>query len=256
MPSKVLVIILQGETRAGDPHIDDLKKVFSDVSFDTRVYNPKIPDEIKATNDPGMIDNYRMYSALSFAKVGPSIKDKKMEYWKEAPVLIIRDSSVCNLTSPTEMAARVQKMINSGNADHMILLCTWNDECDKYVNTPVTGLKWTSHPTTTQAILYRPEWRDATIGILKKSTVPLTEEFAKLIGKGTLRATAVTPNLIDYDLSLATKDEDYAKANRCKIPEQLAPLEKKRDYMWAYWMFAFLVIAVLILLYFLPRAQS
>lgn len=256
MPSKVLVIILQGETRDGDSNVEDLKKVFSDISFDTRVYNPKIPEAVKATDNDWIVDNYRMLSALSYARSGPVVEGKRMEYWKESPVLVVRDSSVCNLTSPTEMGARVQKMVHSGNSDHMILLCTWNDECDKYVNSKVTGLKWTSHPTTTQAILYRPEWRDATIDLLKKSTIPLTDEFAKLISRGTLRATAVTPNLIDYDLSLATKDEDYAKANRCKLPERLPPIKKKRDYIWAYLLFALLVVAVLIILFFVPRSKS
>jgi hypothetical protein len=77
------------------------------------------------------------------------------------------------------------------------------------------------------------------------SVVPLGDFLNLHIAEAKLKATVFVPNIIDYDIELATSNEDYLKANECQplsaLSEQTTP--SNATYIWLV-----IIIIVMILL--------
>ena len=85
-----------------------------------------------------------------------------------------------------------------------------------------SSLKWSLQPTATQAIMYTPKSRDYVRESLISAMVPLSDLLNSNIGQGKLLATVFVPNIIDFDIDLATSNEDYNKLNECAPVENTA----------------------------------
>lgn len=241
----VLVIILKGETKACDHNIANLKWVFSDPYFTVQVCAveppPTIPSNTPLTEHE-YIENYSMRKALTFAAEGPYIVNSSgvsepQFAWTHIPCIIVKDSSVSNITpsgvtnqehtDPNDdaiggMKNRIQVSLARAAQADLYFLCKWLDACNKYTDVAGVGsidhgstLKWTVQPTATQAIMYKPSSRDYVREALVSATVSMSALLNSLIGKGTLLATAFVPNIIDFDIELATNNNDYLKLNEC-----------------------------------------
>lgn len=270
----VLVIILQCETKSCDANISNLKWAFSDPYFTVQVCAVDPPTSIpqlKTLTQSQYIDNYNMRKALTYAAEGPYFSNEEgviesQAWWNNMPVIVIKDSSITNLTpfgwkansnlSPEEaviggMKHRIKTAIDRAHQADLFFLCKWNDACDKYIDVDGSNqvnhgssLKWSTQPTATQAIMYSPAGRDYVRNSLSKTTAPLSDLLNSHIARGEILATVFVPNIIDYDVDLATSNEDYAKLNECAPPQ--AVTEGTTNSAALVWLILIIIIVILV----------
>lgn len=285
----VLVLILQCETKICDQNILNLKWIFSDHYFTVQVCAidpPEIPANTRLTRDQ-YIENYNMKKALVYASNGPYITNTNMEiepqyWWTKLPCIIIKDSSVSNITPGGEISLsssnnpmttngdgvnvldiksnisdaqivggiknRIKTALQKASDADLYFLCKWQDMCDKHKN--VEGidsidhgstLKWSVHPSATQAIMYTPTSRDYFTNLLSNTNMSYSSLLNHEIENGNILATVFMPNIIDFDSSLATSNQDYLKLNEC-APVQTTTSSSFTPLIW------FIVLVVIILL--------
>jgi hypothetical protein len=251
--NSVLVIILKCDKKLKESNINNLKWVFSDPYFITQVKffepNPNI----------AYTENYCMYQALTYAAEGPYIINAdgsitKEGLWKNLPVIIVKDTSVSNIT-PSGIANnnnskdkiiggmknRIQIALEKAQSADLYYLARWNDNCTK--NTLVAGtesidkgssLKWTIQPTATQAIMYTPKSRDIVSNALctMASNISLSDYLNSAIYDRKFIATAFVPSIISFDTNLATSQTDYNKLNECFPISTDTPTTSNSNLIW------------------------
>lgn len=271
----VLVIILQCETKSSDANIINLKWAFSDPYFTVQVCSVDLPLEIpsiKTLTTSQYIENYIMRKALIYASEGPYIPSSNnimdpQSWWNKTPVIIIKDSSISNIAPLSNtvkkhpenildeitggMKRRMKTALEKASQADLFFLCKWQDACDKYTDVEDgnsidhgSNLKWSTRPTATQAIMYTTKARDIIHEILNTSVIPLSDILNLHIAKGTLSATVFVPNIIDFDIELATSNTDYNKLNEC-APVQSSS-ETSTTNGTAVWFCLVIIIMVLV----------
>ena len=246
---KVLVLIIKGETKSCDQNIANLKSVFADPYFVVEV----VPDvEVGALpahatlSREEMIEKIRMERALTLAAEGPyrlsPQRVREATYvWASYPVLLIKDSSVTNLSpGGVEARTKLQTSLALAESADLFFLCKWLDACDKYTDVPGmeskgSSLKWSIQPTATQAVLYRPRARDfVRDGLLSAPSLSLSQFLNKNILEEQLSATVFVPNLIDFDIDLAVSNDDFRKLNECsKLATPASSTISQNALIWA-----------------------
>lgn len=214
----ILVVIIKKTTRNCDNNIANLKRLFSDKIFNIQVCEiDRVIDNSESPDiDKCNLENYDMLKALMFAKEGPYIFDAAENkiltgcWWTNLPCIIIKDSSV-SLMSCHEIKERILYGLSKAK---LLFLTHWTDLCEKYESIN-EYLKWSVHPTATQAILYTPEMRDLVLEELPKSGKNLSAYLNACLASYKLKGAVYVPNLIDFDINLATDNADFAKANAC-----------------------------------------
>lgn len=272
--ASVLVIILQCETKSCDANIANLKWAFSDPYFTVQVCAVDPPPPVAATKtltQAQYIENYNMRKALTYAAEGPYIANsdgvvEPQNWWNTIPVIVIKDSSITNLTPfglknngdiDVEeaiiggMKRRIRIALERAQQADLFFLCKWNDACDKYVDVDGasnvnhgSSLKWSTQPTATQAIMYKTDGRDFIRETLSKSTVPLSDVLNSHIARGDILATVFVPNIIDFDIDLATSNGDYAKLNECAPPQSTT--EGTTNAAAFVWLILIIIAVVLV----------
>ena len=252
--NSVLVIILKCDKKLKETNINNLKWVFSDPYFITQVksFEPSPNPNIAYT------ENYCMYQALTYAAEGPYIINAdgsitKQGLWNNLPVIIVKDTSVSNITpsgitnSSTDkiiggMKNRIQIALQKAQSADLYYLARWNDNCTK--NTLVAGtesidkgssLQWTIQPTATQAIMYTPKSRDIVSNALctMASNISLSDYLNSTIYDRKFIATAFVPSIVSFDTNLATSQTDYNKLNECfPIPTTDTPTANNANLIW------------------------
>ena len=258
----VLVLILKRETKISDPNIDNLKWIFSDPYFTVQTCSVELPlvteKSITADLDYDVyIDNYMIRKLLTYAAEGPYVNnfgdDLEPQYWwVNFPVIIIRDSSICNIT-PDGMKIRVKTALEKASDADLYFLCKWSDKCDKYSNIDNVDsidngstLKKSIHPTSTQAIMYNKKTRDHIREDLLTTKISLSNMLNSYIGQGELYATVFVPNIIDFDIRLSTKNDDYAKLNECAPPTEIYSTTSSNNDIYNVLWFVILIILVIV----------
>lgn len=258
----VLVIILKIETKPSDTNIDALKRLFSDPYFAVQVLSVELPNKIptlKTLTKSQYIENYFMFKALTYASEGPYFLNSNGElepkfWWKEIPVIIVKDSSVSNIPSKGSediitIKNRISTALEKAKQADLFFLCKWNDYCHQYVDVSTPNdfygskLKWSKRPTSTQAIMYTPISRDYIKQELLKSNIPLSDLLNINISQGNLLATVFVPNIIDFDIDLATSMSDFNKLNECATPKEV---KKNNIVNIVLWFIIFLIILIAI----------
>lgn len=216
---KVLVLILANfESKQCDSNVKNLKNVFSDEYFITKVIeftcSKKLPQNSTITTAQ-YNELQIMKKAIEFATFG----DGKGGGWPNLPVIIVKDSSVSNVTSEG-MKDRISYALRTVKNADLFFLTVWSDACtkQKLIVPSVDGgssLNWTYQPTSTQAILYTPASRSTIKEMIINSTVSYSAMLNSAIASGKLHAVTFTPNIVDFDISLATTNTDYYKLNTC-----------------------------------------
>lgn len=272
--ASVLVLILQCETKSCDTNITHLKWVFSDPYFTVQVCAvdpPSAIPTIKTLTQTQYIENYYMRKVLNYAAEGPYLSNSqgKLEaqfWWANIPVIIIKDSSISNIkpagttdqdhpNNPDDkiiggMKRRIKTSLDKAKQADLFFLCKWNDACNKYTDVDNTNnidhgstLKWSVQPTATQAIMYIPSSRDFIHKSLITATVPLGNLLNSNIAKGNLLATVFVPNIIDFDIDLATSNDDFSKLNECaSVQGTTGASSGVASFVW----FVLIIIAVLL----------
>ncbi len=237
---QVLVIILQCETKPCDTNIATISKCFSDPYFQVQVCAVETPGNINN------LENYYLRKALTYAAEGPYTKElTPLKQWSHLPCLIIKDSSISNISDPKIMKLRVQTAIDTVQQADLFFLCKWNDTCDKYTDVSSDKqLKWTLQPTATQAILFRPNGRDLIKTELETSTLAAADVINSQIVKKKVMATVFVPNIIDFDIDLATSAADYYKLNECAV--QTTATTNSTSSSAIIWFFVLLFIILLV----------
>lgn len=282
----VLVIILQCETKPCDNNINKLKWVFSDPYFIVQVCaidNPTTIPYSKTLSQSQYLENYYMRKTLIYAAEGPYVfnENDSIEpqfWWSKIPCIIIKDSSISNITPfgstkfthslddnniITGMKHRIQVALERAQKADLFFLCKWNDACNKYVdvntttksslNSNTSSLKWSTQPTSTQAIMYTPKSRDYVKNLLSTSNVNLSDLLNTNISQGNLLATVFVPNLIDFDIDLATSTDDYIKLNECApVPSPTNQSTNTSSYVWLL----FIIIAMILVAWILIQIPS
>ena len=238
----VLVLIVKLETKSSDANVENLKRVFSDPYFIVQVLTIEPPPDVptsKTLTYEEYVENYTMQKALVFAA----------QEFPTLPVLIVKDSSVSNIT-PSGMASRIKTALTKAPQADLYYLCKWNDACNKYVDVNgVTGidhgstLKWSVKPTSTQSIFYKTSSRDFIANELITTQLTLSQLLNNLVANGTLLATVFVPNIIDFDINLATSKEDYYKLNECEI---ITSTKTKSQGPLAFIWFSLIALLVLL----------
>ena len=152
------------------------------------------------------------------------------------------------------MKANIESALNLAPEADLHFLTVWGDSCSTYQ--PVTGstldpkLVWTTRPNSTQAVIYKPVARDYARNKLIDSNLPLGELLDSWLTSGVLlnqldnrvlKGTAFVPNIINFDISLATSSSDYYKLNHCGSNVVKQPGSPITGFIW------FLVIVAVIL---------
>lgn len=232
----VLVIILRCETKPCNKNIANMKQLFMDNYFivhECEVDPPESIPQHKNMNISSYFEKYFMIKALKYAHEGPYIKNadgivEPMYWWTNIPCIIIKDSSVSNVTGT--MKNRIQTALERAPDADLFFLCKWQDSCDKHTdvigmdnNDGGSTLKWSVQPTSTQAIMYTPKSREMMIKSLQASPTTTSDTINHIISRGDLAATVFVPNIIDFDIDLATSDTDYIKLNECITAKETPP---------------------------------
>lgn len=268
----VLVIILSGETKSCDSNITNLKWTFSDPYFITEVLAVAPPPPVPATktlSESQYIENYSMRKALLFAAEGPYVNGTPQFAWTNLPVIIVKDSSVSNITpSGTTtvehnltsddniggMKGRISTVLEKASTADLYYLCRWNDLCNKLTDVSgVTGsidhgsyLRWSIQPSSTQAIMYPPSTRDFVSNALINASVPLGDFLNNEIKLGNLLATVFVPNIIDFDITIATSSSDYFKLNECAAASADSTSSSSSTNVTLIWFVIIILLIVLI----------
>lgn len=215
--TSILVLIVVNGTTPADKNIEYIRGTY----FNNPLFNVQIFNGVDIKDD-----NELMLQALTFAAMGPYISDENgfntpQYYWAKLPCIIIRDTSISNLMG-VQMRSRILTAMDAAKQADLIYLCKWQDKCELYKNIRQSiddgsGLKWSSKPNATQAILYRPVARDTTIESFSrvKNEMSLGEFLNEYIEKGYFLAVVFSPNIVDYDINLADNNKEYNKLNEC-----------------------------------------
>lgn len=186
----VLVLIVKYWTKPGNTNISRLLNSFSDPYFVTEVFDRKVPE---STSSP---TTYLVLKALEYAR----------EHFPLLPVCIIMDNSVVN---DCDMKARTIELLATGT--DLGYYGKWMDTCSQY-DWIGYRLVNTFAPKGVQSVLYSPNTRDILINFLLTSSV---SDIVGLISTNKLSASAFTPNVIDFDIELATDNSQLLYINEC-----------------------------------------
>lgn len=232
---KMLVIILQSETKQCDNNIANLKHLFSDPFFIVQVC--KVDEDIN-------IDNHHMRKALNFAAEGPYQNYQPTYAWAKLPVLIVKDSSVSYLDRNL-IKERILTALDKASHADLYYLCKWNDACHKFVDVDNSeDLKYSLQPTSTQAIIYSSSSRDKVREALLETKLNLSEYLNLQISQSKLSAVIFSPNIIQYDINLARTKDDFLKLNEC---QQMVKVTNETSSTQIVWLIVFIILVVIVL---------
>ena len=102
--------------------------------------------------------------------------------------------------------------------------------------------------------MYTQKARDYVRNILLNTKMTLSQLLNTDIADGKLLATVFRPNIIDFDIELATSNRDYAKLNECN------PLNENSindTNMVAFiWLIIVIIVIVIIITFFLIQTNG
>ncbi len=203
------------------------------LNKDTKECDPNITKLKTRFADPyykvEIMKDYR--DALKFAeKKHPSI-----------PCLIIKDNSIIthDITSHLEKVLALKADIH--------FLCTWGDLCYRYTSC-IENIKWTTDSCTSQAVLYMPQIRKTIIRQLKKSPI---EKILKYLPN----KTVFIPNIVHFDIDLATCNEDYLKMNGSLPMMQDDQTQYNNQLIWIFIIIIVIILLSLLIPYYKKHRQ-
>lgn len=222
----MLVLILNEYTKPSDKNIQHLQTLFNDPYFIVKVCKTDPP------SDNIDLDTYYYQKGLNYWL--------NSEY-KNENCLIIKDNNLCLLNTK-----QITKLIKSLKDADLYYLSVYSDQCDKYItySTNDNGIMtvWTKKPTSTQSIIFTPKTRDYILTNLAPTT-NIKLLINDLLQKNKLTAQAFIPNIINFDIELATNNDDYIKINQC------SPITNSVNNDTTTTMILWIIIVILLVLF-------
>jgi hypothetical protein len=245
----VLVYILSNDSDS--IHIKTVKNLFRDKYFTVSVINV-VPEFKESKNQlyENYVEKFRVETALKTAR----------QTNPDDFVIITKDTSV-SVSTPIEIAKIIQKAVLDSGSFHLLYLCKWLDRCDLYVqkkqieNSSAIVTK-TQYPNGIQSIMFSPAGRDLVLGIEKMKnkgkflpTENLAESLTTEILKGNIEATAIVPNLINFNPTLAVKNSDYRKSAECDWNVGVKPGSENGSGAWTLFILALVLFLIIWAIY-------
>ena len=248
--ASVLILIINSETRACSTNLAKIKQLFADPYFSVQVCTvaePKEFPEHRTLTRNQYLENYTMRKILTYAAEGPyEVGEEDLitpqQWWTNLPVIIIKDSTISHI-STEHITRHIATALQRAPTADLFFLCRWQDACHKYREVEGTSLRWSTKPTATQAIMYTPHGRDYIHDALLTSALPFGALLNQTVAQKKLSATVFVPNLVDFDIDLATSNEDFNKLNAC-----LAVAETNTSVNWSNiaWFIVVLIAMILV----------
>lgn len=218
---KIIVLILQIDDVTG-ARSNYLKNLFTNPLFKVEILNIPEPPSIQPTNNLSgkqITDNYRINKALTISK----------NNYDTYPIIVIKDSSITYANKQT-IISMIEKVINNNVEFDIYYLCKWLDMCQKYTDLNLkqetfdgSKIVSTQAPYGIQSLMFTPHGRDIILGIkpmrngqMLAIDKPLSIVLHDEIMNANIKAICTVPNLFNFDISLATHNNDYMKLDECK----------------------------------------
>jgi len=229
----MLILIINEYTKQSNNNLQHIKDLFTDEYYITKVV--QFPDTAPGPNGTNFI-----HKCLLFAQSGDNNKYQNM------PVLIIKDNNITNLNKE-QIKSKIKTVLHSDIKADLYYLSVYNDQCDKYIEVSEetdgeNNIVWTKNPTSTQATIYTPKGRDHILSLLNdKSDISLLINDQLI--KSKLTAQAFIPNIINFDLELATSNSDYIKCNQCN--PTVTTTSNEQNMMIMLWVIILIILVLL-----------
>lgn len=218
-----VIIISSSEDKK---NIENIKYLFSSKLFKIYYYNTKEKNDI--------------ILSLEYSKEIPE---------KDSPVILIRDTSISDLT-PEIIEKKVKSSLEYLTDETLIFLCKWQDNFQKYsiINPNEFGskLKKSFGTVSDQCILFSPKIRDKFIKSENSKTMSFNIYMYYLYENTNIKTYVFDPNLINYDSSYATSIEDYSKTNSYSDKK---PEKKKENTTYNLILFFFICFIIFLISY-------
>ena len=172
--------------------------------------------------------------------------------------LVVKNTSVSLLSS-----RRLADLISSCTQEDydLLYLCRWRDKCHvsfgkKWLAKHQVTIAETYSPHGCQAVVISPRGRRQILERLQGAPLvcSLEMELRKGIEGGRFRAQAVTPNVINYDLSLISDNRDYVKFQLCTAAPKISGSKKVSSSLLPSVGILLLLILAVVAWYSLYRA--
>jgi hypothetical protein len=237
-----------------DQHYEDRSNLVASL-FIPQTFLTIVPDI--PLGSPKSDKNY--YNRAEAHQVGWCLRNAQKRFPNQ-PVIIIKDSSIC-VADPQTISDIITSTISLSVGEetfHLCYLCRWMDKCQLYSNRKsipgtTTGVVRTQSPHDIQALLFTPQGRDTILGKIPmnngklfQARDSLSETFNREIVAGNLTALCIVPNLMEYDIRLASRDCDYLKSNACA---PIPVLHQQSSSVNIYVAFIIVVILLIVLVW-------
>lgn len=181
--------------------------------------------------------------------------------WPTLPSLVIYDSSVTSLPRES-LLSLIENALPLGM--DMLFLTHWLDSCSTYRSvegwtTFETSLMWTTQPTSSQAILYTVEARDFMLANLASTNTTLQDYGLYcnfILSQRKLRGATFVSNLIDFDINLIVRNEDYYKFNACVLNPVAPAANRTQTLLIFVAVVFFILLAAWILIRMNPSSRN
>lgn len=196
-----------------------------ETSYKTTIYYEKnVNKKTLLTYD----EYYEKYNYMKVLKI--ACKD-------DLPCLIIKDTSICN---------NIFDELSKVTDYDLCFLASWKDECHQYVNYK-DNLKWSKSCHASQAVLYSNEIKKILYHELKSKTV---SEALKELCKNH-KALVFIPNIVQFNIDMASSNADYEKLNCClPVPIQDPPINTANNAAWIIFIVLFIILLAILVPYF------
>lgn len=240
--------------------VKKLESLFRSDLFKVKILNskPNTEDLKDPKNTSDTIEKVDEVNKFYYA-----LRDCDTNY-PHANTFILKDSSVTHINSHD--LEDIFKKLPDIDRFHLCYFCKWLDRCDLYTNKKELGktsiIAKTQAPHGIQALLITKECRDILLGKVQlknksyfeiKKDSSLSNTLTEHILKGHLTATCVVPNIFDFDLTRATKINDYYKTFECLPPPSVGISEKDQatNKFASYAVMIFLLLLIIVGIYLL-----
>lgn len=244
----IVVYIIRDEGKVDNR--SKISKYFDDKSIQVLIPEIKYEDILTEGKLPQRHEAYQL---------GWCLTDARKKYGDKS-ILIVKDSSKC--ISSNHTVSKILKEIDRDKQFHICYLGKWGDKCHLYshrkrISSTDYDLVKTSNPQGLQALVISPLGRDIILGIEPMNNGEyfhgrgcIHENLSSYIRKGNITAYCITPNLINYDLSLALKDEDFLKINECE------PVVNKNNCRSGINRYVSVIVVIILLVIIIAAAIS
>lgn len=224
----ILVLIVKEHTKASDGNIKRLKRLFSSEIFRVKTVSVEGKRE----------DNVDLFLTVLRYSLSQT----------EGGVIVVRDRSVSYL-SPRQMEEKVKSVPKRAD---LFFMTKWGDRCNTYkdVEGADGSIKWSSSVTSDHAVFFSREGRKKILDTLDHKIKKISDRDSKkvfslkdVVDDAQVLRCVSSPNVIDFDVNLATSNADFEMINECSpVPKE----EEVSQTAAVVWFVIFIVLIVLL----------